>query len=164
MPICNVEQPERIQIDKSLRLRKYDGRFAFALPWYQDLEILMLVDGKQEPYDLERLQRMYAYLEAQGECYVIEWQDGDVFRPVGDVTFWREDMPIVIGEKNLWGRGIGTRVVRALIQRGRTLGFDCLMVDEIYDFNLGSQKLFTRLGFSACGETPRGKRYRLELA
>ncbi len=163
MPILNVEQPEIIQIDETLRLRKFDGIFDFALVWYQDPETLMLVDGAPEPYDMEKLRRMYQYLNSQGECYFIELQTGDSFRPVGDVTFWQEDMPIVIGEKSLWGQGIGTRVIQALIQRGKELGFDCMMVDEIYHENQRSQKLFTKCGFQQCRETPRGKSFRLNL-
>lgn len=163
MPILHVEQPELIEIDETLRLRKYDGVFDFALPWYQDPEVLMLVDGNPEPYAMEKLRRMYEYLDSQGECYFIEVKTGDGFRPVGDVTFWQEDMPIVIGEKIFWGHGIGTRVIQALIQRGKELGFDCLMVDEIYHENQRSQKMFKKCGFQPCQETPRGKSYQLNL-
>ena len=55
MPIENVIQPDIIQIDDQLRLRKYDGNHDFALEWYQDEETLMLVDGIYKPYDEERL-------------------------------------------------------------------------------------------------------------
>lgn len=163
MPILHVEQPEFIEIDETLRLRKYDGVFDFALPWYQDPEVLILVDGNPEPYAMEKLRRMYEYLDSQGECYFIEVKTGDSFRPVGDVTFWQEDMPIVIGEKIFWGHGIGTRVIQALIQRGKELGFDCLMVDEIYHENQRSQRMFVKCGFQLCQETPRGKSYQLNL-
>lgn len=58
---------------------------------------------------------MYRYLNEHGELYFIEIKDGDTYRPIGDVTFWQEDMPIVVGEKNLRGKKIGRRVVGALI-------------------------------------------------
>ena len=48
--------------------------------------------------------RMYRYLNEHGELYFIEIKDGDTYRPIGDVTFWQEDMPIVVGEKNLRGK------------------------------------------------------------
>ena len=35
--IQGIEQPEIIQIDNTLRLRKYDGVHDFALEWYMDL-------------------------------------------------------------------------------------------------------------------------------
>lgn len=164
MPIPGIPQPEVLDIDDTLRLRRYDGQFADALSWYQDRETLLLVDGKTDPYDLGRLEGMYTYLNAHGELYWIELQAPDGgWRKIGDVTFSREDMPIVLGEKSLRGRGIGGRVVSRLIRRGRALGYDQLEVGEIYDFNEGSRRCFTAQGFAACEATPRGHRYRLEL-
>lgn len=164
MPIPGIPQPEVLDIDDTLRLRRYDGQFADALAWYQDRETLLLVDGKTDPYDLGRLEGMYTYLNAHGELYWIELRapDGD-WRKIGDVTFSPSDMPIVLGEKSLRGRGIGGRVVSRLIRRGRALGYDRLEVGEIYDFNEGSRRCFTAQGFAACEATPRGHRYRLEL-
>lgn len=164
MPIPGIPQPEVLDIDDTLRLRRYDGQFADALAWYQDPETLLLVDGKTDPYDLGRLEGMYTYLNAHGELYWIELRTPDGgWRKIGDVTFSREDMPIVLGEKSLRGRGIGGRVVSRLIRRGRALGYDRLEVGEIYDFNEGSRRCFTAQGFAACEATPRGHRYRLEL-
>lgn len=164
MPIPGIPQPPVLDIDHTLRLRRYDGQFADALAWYQDGETLLLVDGKADPYDLGRLEGMYTYLNAHGELYWIELRAPDGgWRKVGDVTFSREDMPIVLGEKSLRGRGIGGRVVSRLIRRGRALGYDALWIREIYDFNEGSRRCFTAQGFAACAATPRGHRYRLEL-
>lgn len=164
MPIPGIPQPEVLDIDDTLRLRRYDGQFADALAWYQDPETLLLVDGKTDPYDLGRLEGMYTYLNAHGELYWIELRTPDGgWRKIGDVTFSPSDMPIVLGEKSLRGRGIGGRVVSRLIRRGRALGYDRLEVGEIYDFNEGSRRCFTAQGFAACEATPRGHRYRLEL-
>lgn len=164
MPIPGTPQPEVLEIDDTLRLRRYDGQFAPALAWYQDPDTLMLVDGKTDPYNLERLEGMYTYLNAHGELYWIERRatDGN-WRKIGDVTFSREDMPIVLGEPSLRGQGIGRRVIARLIRRGRALGYDSLQIEEIYNFNEGSRRCFTSQGFRAYEATPRGHRYRLEL-
>lgn len=53
MPIINIEQPKHIIVNDDIRLRKFDDNFTFALEWYQDEETLILVDGKNEPYDME---------------------------------------------------------------------------------------------------------------
>ena len=50
MPIPTIAQPE-------------------TLPWYQDGETVWLVDGDRRPYTLERLRRMYEFLDARGELY-----------------------------------------------------------------------------------------------
>jgi hypothetical protein len=39
MPIENINQPEIINIDSNLRLRKFDNKFSFAFEWYQDEDI-----------------------------------------------------------------------------------------------------------------------------
>ena len=163
MPIPGIKQPETIDIDNTLRLRRFDGVFDFALEWYRDEETVWLVDGARKPYDMERLGRMYKWLDAHGELYFVEIYENGAFRPIGDVTFWREDMPIVIGEPSLRGRGIGRRVIAALIGRGRSLGYTELFVDEIYDWNAASRKCFQSSGFEAYEKTEKGSRYCLKL-
>lgn len=48
MTIKGVGQPEYVQIDDNLRHRKFDGKYDFALKWYQDLDTVWLVDGDEE--------------------------------------------------------------------------------------------------------------------
>ena len=163
MAIQGIEQPEIIQIDEALRLRKYDGVHDFALEWYLDEETVYLVDGKRDPYTIERLGGMYRYLNDTGELYFIEILENGVYKPIGDVTFWQEDMPIVIGDRKYRGKKIGRKVVSALVQRGKELGYDHLEIGEIYDWNEGSRRCFESVGFVACEKTEKGSKYRLAL-
>lgn len=163
MPIPGIAQPDLLEIEYGLRLRRFDGQSAFALPWYQDEETVRLVDGKHTRYTEEALAQMYDYLDARGELYFIEVLIDGGYQPIGDVTFWREDMPIVIGDRRFRGKGIGGKVVAALIARGRALGYDRLGVAEIYDYNIPSRRCFERAGFRACEKTARGSRYELIL-
>ena len=62
-----------IQIDDSLRLVPYflaDHHDA-ALGWYQDVDLVELVDGIRIPYSLEKLNTMYSYLESNGDLFWI---------------------------------------------------------------------------------------------
>ena len=163
MPIEGIFQPEILIIDENLRLRKFDNSFMFALKWYQDEDTNYMVDGRRGKYDLDQLSRMYHYLDKRGEVYFIEVQEGAVWRPIGDVSFWQEDMPIVIGDPNYRGQGIGKKVISALIQRGKALGYRYLLISEIYDWNIPSRRCFASLGFLAYEKTEKGSRYRLEL-
>lgn len=161
-----MEQDEIIhvlQIEETLRLRRFDGKYDFAFEWYQDPETVLLVDGKAKRYSYETLTNMYNYLNGKGELYFIEVNENGKWKPIGDVTFWQEDMPIVIGEREYRGKGIGKKVVSALIERGKTLGYEKLYVDEIYDFNIGSQKCFESVGFHSYEKSEKGSRYVLEL-
>lgn len=163
MPIESIPQPEIIDIDEQLRLRRFDGECGFALEWYLDPETVWLVDGVQMPYTPEKLRGMYGYLDRHGELYFIEVMKDGAFIPVGDVTFWQEDMPIVIGDPELRGKGIGRKVIQALIERGRQLGYRTLGVGEIYDWNEGSRRCFEACGFKAVEKTEKGSRYELKI-
>ena len=163
MAIQGIDQPAVIQIDESLRLRKYHGVHDFALEWYQDEETVYLVDGKRDPYTVERLGRMYRYLNNAGELYFIEVLENGTYKPIGDVTFWQEDMPIVIGDRNYRGKKIGRKIVSALVERGKELGYDHLEIGEIYDWNEGSRRCFESVGFQAYEKTEKGAKYRLLL-
>lgn len=163
MPIPNIPQPEYLPITASLRLRRFDDYFDFAFDWYQDAETVYLVDGVRHPYSRETLGNMYHYLEKHGELYFIETKEDGDWKPIGDVTFWQEDMPIVIGERNYRDRGIGKAVIAALINRGRELGYATLRVGEIYDWNPASRRCFESLGFRESGKTEKGKTYMLTV-
>ena len=86
MAIQGIEQPEMIQIDDALRLRKYDGVHDFALSWYQDEVTVWLVDGNRNPYTMERLGGMYHYLNEAGELYFIEVYENDTSSKLWKMT------------------------------------------------------------------------------
>lgn len=163
MAIQGIEQPAVIQIDESLRLRKFDGIYDFALVWYQDLDTVWLVDGDRIPYTPELLTKMYNWLNDAGELYFIEALENGTYRPIGDVTFWQDDMPIVIGDLNYRGKGLGRKIISTLVKRGRELGYARLCVDEIYDWNEGSRRCFESAGFSAYEKTEKGSKFMLTL-
>lgn len=152
-----------LQIEDTLRLRRFDGNYDFAFEWYQDTETVLLVDGIAKPYTRETLTNMYLYLNGKGELYFIEVKEDGKWKPIGDVTFWQEDMPIVIGEREYRGKGIGRKVVSALVEHGMAMGYDKLYVGEIYDFNIGSQKCFESVGFRSYEKTEKGSRYVLNI-
>lgn len=163
MPIPGIPQPELIEIDDTLRLRKFDGVFDFAFEWYQDTETVYLVDGVKKPYTMETLNNMYRFLDRRSELYFIEVLRSGMFIPIGDVAFRRDDMPIVLGKPEFRRRGIGRKVIEALIRRGRELGYDRLRVGEIYDYNTASRACFESLGFRAYEKTETGHRFELKL-
>lgn len=163
MPIPGIQQPDILPIGDTLRLRRFDGYFAFAFDWYHDVDTVYLVDGMKNPYSWEKLGRMYRYLDQRGELYFIEVSEDGSFRPVGDVCFSKDDLPIVIGEKACRGRGLGRKVISALIQRGRDLHYGTLQVREIYEYNTASRKCFESLGFHIQEKTAKGNSFVLSL-
>ena len=163
MPIENIIQPELLPLTDNLRLRKYNGSHDFALSWYLDPETVWLVDGDKDIYTPELLNKMYTCQDTEGELYFIEVLEDDGWRPVGDVCLSPDDFAIVIGDKTYRARGIGRAVVSALVERARSLGWNRVRVGDIYDFNAGSQRLFTSLGFQEEAKTKKGHSYILHL-
>ncbi|HEM3691778.1 TPA: GNAT family N-acetyltransferase [Streptococcus suis] len=161
MAITGIEQADILEIDKQVRLRRYDGQHDFAFEWHQDLELVWLVDGNKEPYTLDRLNRMYGYLATNGECYFIEILENGQFLPIGDVTLLRDDFAIAIGDRRYWKKWIGTKVLHRMIERAREVVLEEILVKEIYDWNTGSRKLFEKCGFEAVEKTQKGWSYRL---
>lgn len=160
MAIEGVNQPQMLEVDDQLRLRRYDGQHDFAFDWHQDLELVWLIDGDKEVYSADLLHRMYEYLSTNGECYFIEIVENGQFLPIGDVTLFTDDFAIAIGDKRYWKKGIGTKVLHRMIERAKELDFMEILVEEIYDWNTGSRKLFEKCGFEAVEKTKSGWSYK----
>ncbi|MGT2827247.1 GNAT family N-acetyltransferase [Streptococcus himalayensis] len=152
-----------IEIDEKVRLRRGKPDDSEALAWYQDQEVVYLVDGVRESYSLEKLQRMYAYLDQTGELYTIEVQEETGWKAIGDVTFSQNDVPIVIGDPAYRGQGLGKKIVQALVAEAKKRGYSALHVREIYQDNVASQKCFTACGFQIQAKTEKGYSYRRDL-
>ena len=62
---------QTLQIDNSLRLVPYYkvNHCEEALAWYQDVNLVHLVDGVKLPYSQETLEAMYSYLDQHGELF-----------------------------------------------------------------------------------------------
>ncbi|WP_353947955.1 GNAT family protein [Sporolactobacillus sp. Y61] len=165
MKIFKEDQPDILTVSKRIRLIKFREIIPEAFAWYQDRETLRLVDGPdRRPYDRETLSRMYRVLGKMGELYYIEYQAADHFYPIGDVTLALHDLPIVIGDPACRGKGIGSQVINALVERATRQGLKHLYVREIYDYNIASQKLFLKYGFRREGKTKLGHAYHLVIS
>lgn len=163
MPIPGIEQPDMIRVDENIRLRRYDGKIDSSLEWYQDCDMVYMVDGVKEPYTMKTLQIMYAFLDAHGEEYWIEALERDSFRPIGDTTLMEYDMPIVIGDAKYRYLGIGGKVINALCSRAKEIGYREAFVGEIYAWNTASRRCFEKAGFTVYAKTEKGVRMRKEL-
>ena len=154
-----------IQIDSSLRLVPYfltDHRDV-ALTWYQDVDLVELVDGIRIPYSLEKLNAMYSYLEEHGDLFWIEFLEKGEWLPIGDVTLFQENLPIVIGNPTYRYQGLGRKVLKVLIDLAQQRGWKELKVQEIYDFNYASRRCFESLGFVESRRAEKGTSFLLKL-
>lgn len=123
-----------------------------ALQWYQDLEVIHFSEGPDvEPYDLITVQAMYEYLNSIGKLLIIEvFEDGE-WVSSEDVTFSKESIPIVIGDRKYRSRGIDTEVMKKIIELTKKEDWKELKVKQVYDYNERSHRMFSGLGFVVTG-------------
>ena len=166
MPLENIPQPEIIAISDSLRLRKYDGNYGIMLPGYQDPYVYQnsegIFDDDKKP-DLGYVKGMCEYLDKNGEMYFIEVMENDHFVSIGDVTVKPTNPPIAIWYEKYRGLGIGTAVMKAVIDRLKELGYSGICGSTVYRWNVPSQKMHEKLGFRRVGENEKEYIYDLDI-
>lgn len=166
MLLNNIVQPKVIEISPGLRLRKYDGNYEIFLPGYQDPVVYQNSEGifdESRIPDLDYMKRMCSYLSRVGEMYYIEAEENGLFVPIGDVTVKPENPPIAIWKAEYRGCGVGTRVMRVVIDRLRTLGYEKITGSTVYRWNTASQKMHEKLGFRRVKEEGDDFYYELNL-
>ncbi len=129
--------------------------------WYADPEIARLLRHDQEPLNSVQSRGYFDTiilpLSVKGHCFAIHETDGDAVIGMSALT---EVMPgpgtalfrIVIGEKDLWGRGYGTEATRLVAREA----FERLSLREIklevFRHNPRAIAAYDRVGFEIIGE------------
>ncbi len=152
IPIIDVEDlrsgktKPRI-VDRETVLIPYYPYEEVTLPWYQDKTLVKQVDNQEELYTLEKLRRMYDYLDENGELWYIVWRG----RIVGDISLRDSGEIAIVIAPDFQNQHIGRRCVAELLQVAREKGMEQVKA-EIYDFNAQSRKMFRAAGFVQSGE------------
>jgi len=145
-----------------------EGDWNVLLRWNNDPEVLYFAEGDDVAgRGLEEIQGMYRRVSQDAFCFIVE-SDG---APVGECWLQRMNLErilrkrpgldlrridLMIGEKALWGRGIGTRAVRLLTRFGfEEERADAIFACDVADYNPRSLRAFQRVGFEVCETTPQ---------
>lgn len=112
---------------------------------------------------MDTINRMYEYLSNIGELYFIEINENDNWKFIGDVTLSEENLPIIIGDEDYWGKKIGYAVIETLINRAKAIGLKRINIPTIYSYNKRSQNLFKSFGFTEIYDSNLHKSYVLIL-
>lgn len=166
MAIQKIVQPEIIDINDSLRLRKYDGNYERFLPGYQNPVVYQNSEGifdESRVPDLGYVKGMCTYLAKVGELYYIEVEENGRYIPIGDVTVKDKNPPIAIWVDAYRGKGIGKLVMQTVIGRLKKLGFAKITGSTVYQWNTASQKLHESMGFYRVSEDEKEITYEREL-
>lgn len=166
MPINNIEQPYIINIDNTIRLKRYNGNYEIAVKWYQTPYIYRnsegIFDDEKKP-DETYVREMFEWLNNNGELYFIEVLVNNEYIPIGDVTIKDDNPPIAIWMEEYRGIGIGTKVMRIVINRLKELGYKKISGSNVYIWNIHSQSMHEKLGFKCVKKDDNQLFYELDL-
>ncbi len=145
------------------------------LRWNSDPDVLYYSDGGNiTPHDLQGIQQIYRGVSQNAFCFIIEVDGG----PVGEGWLQKMNLErilekypekdcrridLMIGEKNLWGQGLGTDVVGTLTRFGfEDERADFIFGCDIADYNPRSLRAFEKNGYQIDSkiEEPPGKKSR----
>jgi GrpB-like predicted nucleotidyltransferase (UPF0157 family)/RimJ/RimL family protein N-acetyltransferase len=147
------------------------------LRWNSDPEVLYYSEGNDvAAYNLEQVQGIYRQTSQTAFCFIVEVAG----EPVGEC--WLQEMnlarileqhpgqdcrriDLMIGEKDRWGCGYGTDMIRTLTRFGfEQEGADRIYGCEIGDYNPRSLRAFLKAGYrvEAQVQQPPGQKARYE--
>lgn len=136
-----------------------DNDFPMLLEWNSDAEVLYWVEGDDiESYTLDGIQGIYGDVSQNAWCFIIEIDNvviGECWLQKMNMQHIMEEFPndkiyridIMIGNKNYWNQGIGSRVIRMLTE----FGFEKQNADKIFylpgDYNKRSIRAAEKVGY-----------------
>ena len=130
------------------------------LKWNSDPEVLYFCEGDDiTSWELEPMQEMYRGVSQDAFCFIVEFEA----QPIGECWLQRMNLDrildkypgrdirridLMIGEKSLWGHGLGTDVIRTLTRFGfEEQNADMIFGCSIADYNSRSVKAFQKVGY-----------------
>lgn len=136
--------------------------------WNNDSDVLYFVEGDDvSSRTMEEVQAIYRSVSQTAWCFIIEYQKepiGECWLQHANLDFILQQYPdadsrrvdLMIGQKELWGHGIGTEVVRQLT----TFAFEHEQADlvwgcDIADYNRASQNVFQKVGYQLSETIPQ---------
>lgn len=145
---------KRRKVSEEISLVPYFDNFEYTLNWYKDFDVCKQVDNIDFVYDIERLKKMYNYLNENGELYYIEYKN----KLVGDICLTNDSEITIVICKEYQNKHIGRKCVYEILKIAKEKSFKSVKAN-IYTFNKQSQKMFESVGFKKVG----GEIYEIEL-
>ena len=144
-----------------------DADWDLLLRWNQDPDVLYYADGADvTAYTLDQLKRMYSGISQAAFCFIAELDPRHARvagQPIAEA--WLQAMnlsriseahpgcdcrriDLSIGEKQYWNKGLGSEIIRALVDFGfAEEKADFIFACDIADYNLRSRAAFAKAGF-----------------
>jgi len=144
-----------------------ESDYDILIAWNSDPDVIFFTEGTRTPYSPEHIKGIYEETSQNAFCFVIEFQG----RPIGECWLQRTNIEallerhpnkdsrridLMIGEKDLWGKGLGTDVIHTLTR----FAFEREGADIIYGVascsNPRSLRAFQKVGYRIEAERDGG--------
>jgi len=150
--------PEFLEGPSVMLRRHVPSNVAAFQRWYSDSEVARLAryqDGPMRPDEIDRFFQLRA-LGAESMTMAIHERSTD--RLIGSCAFSQVDgengsamYHITIGEKDMWGRGLGTEATQLMLDHAfGTLGLHRIAL-TVFEFNERAIRAYVRCGFQVEG-------------
>lgn len=139
-----------------------EGDWDILLKWNSDPEVLYYSDDRDiEAYTMEELQDIYRGVsKTPAYCFIAEYEDA----PIGECWLQKMNLDRIIekfpgqdlrridmeiGEKHLWGKGLGTEMIGILTKFGfESENADAIFGCHVADYNHRSRRAFEKNGYT----------------
>jgi aminoglycoside 6'-N-acetyltransferase len=155
-----VTHSVRLRTRRLLLRPMTEDDWATLLRWNQDPKVLVWSDGGNvEPWSVAKLRSVYRKISHHAFMFIIEFRSV----PIGDCWVQEMNLPevkrafrgvdvrridIAIGRSDLWGKGLGTEAVRALVRFAfQKTPTKFLFACDVHKDNPRSRRSFEKNGF-----------------
>ncbi|MDU1878623.1 MAG: GNAT family N-acetyltransferase [Finegoldia magna] len=138
---------DTIIVNDRIKLIPYFENYDTTLKWYKDKDVCKQVDNIDFIYDINRLQKMYNYLNTHGKLFYIEYNN----ELVGDISLTDENEITIVVCKEFQNKYIGRNCVTKILELAKENGLKSVTAN-IYAFNHQSRKMFEAVGFKQIDE------------
>lgn len=136
-----------ITANEAIKLVPYFENYDTTLKWYEDKDVCKQVDNIDFVYDIERLKKMYNYLNTHGKLFYIEYNN----ELVGDISLTDDNEITIVVCKEFQNKHIGRNYVKKVLELAKENGLKSVTAN-IYAFNHQSRKMFEAVGFKQIDE------------
>ncbi|MFN0049817.1 MAG: GNAT family N-acetyltransferase [Cytophagales bacterium] len=133
--------------------------------WLNDLEVSVNLRtySQQIPFEIDK-EYLEKFAKNQTEDYLFGIISKDTDTLIGNCALMNPDfinrnaeLGVFVGDKNFWGKGIGTEATLLLLD----FGFNVLNLHNIwlsfFDFNTKSKRIYEKCGFQVLGRRREAK-------
>lgn len=174
----NIKEHNIVLLYESISLRPMnENDWELLYKWNNDREVLYYTEGEEtEQYSMEDMQEMYRFISQNAYCFIIEYNN----YPIGECWLQQLNLPrliqrfpamdcrridLMIGEKEYWSKGLGTRIIMLLTK----YGFEQELADYIFgcdiaDYNIRSFHAFEKAGYELYNTINQGDGHKAKMS